>query len=581
MKVLLIESDDAIVVALVKRLTAHHVVVDVVKNEEDGWTYGSTFGYDLIVVGGESHHINGVGLCERFREEGLTLPILLIMAQNTNVGLVHALDAGADDCIVGSFEMDELHARIRALLRRGRANPFPVIVWGDLVLNSSTCEVTYREQPIVLTAKEYSLLELFLRDTQHVFSIEEILDSLWSSEEFPSEATVRSHLRRLRRKLQEAGATSDFIATVHGRGYYIKATDGEANGVANRGGEFQAQQNGSQTNGFLSRPSASPVSPIAEKEQGEDSLSFEWTSKWSQSETDDTQSSQAPILLILSRNEAFAHAIAAAAVTQGIRVAIASSLEQAKPWLVPNAMRPFPDAILIQTPVRIKAVQALVRERDVSVSSDCEHETSLAESKTSANLERTLDTLRLMGEHHLSIPIAVMSHAATWSDRLLASRRGSTLFLSEPITPNQVVVALLPMLRVKGDSTKVLTLDSDPAWLQAMLTLLTPWGFEVITLDDVEPLMDVLDSVNPEVILLDAHLSTVDGIELCRLLRHDPKWRHLSIFVLSETADPLLQERAFVSGADDYLTKPIQGKELAERIMARLRRLQFVAATSG
>ncbi|MGB3495948.1 MAG: response regulator [Elainellaceae cyanobacterium] len=569
MKILLVESDSDIVIALVKRLTAHHVVVDVVKDAEEGWTYGSTFGYDLIVIGGRSPQIDGVSLCQQFREEGFTLPILLLIAQNTQGTLVRALDAGADDCMVCPFEMDELHARIRVLSRRGRANPFPVMVWGDLMLNSSTCEVTYRDQPIVLTAKEYGLLELFLRDTQHVFSIEEILENLWSSEEFPSEATVRSHLRRLRHKLQEAGAASDFIATAHGRGYYIKASDHEVN-ASHRSVEMPSVKGANHRDEGFSRSSAevslsrSNPEPIAHVDQG--------------------QALHHPVLLIVSHDETIAHALATSAKTQGIRVAIAPSLEQAKPWLVPNGMCPYPDAILIRTPVMIEAAHGANPVSSFASRSVSPQEMSSVSKaqKASANLERTLDTLRLMGSHHLRVPIGIINAAATWSDRLLATRHGCTLFLAEPIDPEQAIAALLPMVQVNSQAIKVLAIDADLAWLQAMLTILTPWGFEVITLDDVEPLMTVLENINPDVIILDINLPSSNGLEngteLCRLLRNDPKWRHLPIIFLSEAIDTTLKEQALSAGADDYLMKPIQGKELSERIMARLQRLQFSAA---
>ncbi len=220
MKILLVEEDDVLTTLLTKQLTEHHYIVDAVKNREMGWNYGSTFEYDLMIL-----DIDGIDLCHHFRTEGYTTPILLLTAQNTSTAKVNGLDAGADDCMVKPFDLPELVARIRALLRRSNASCFPLLVWGDLLLNPSTCEVSYNHRSLTLTNKEYELLELLLHDSQHLLSADEILDRLWSSDEFPSEATVRSHIRHLRHKLVAAGAPSDFIATVHGRGYYLKAPD--------------------------------------------------------------------------------------------------------------------------------------------------------------------------------------------------------------------------------------------------------------------------------------------------------------------------------------------------------------------
>ncbi|BAY32588.1 two-component response regulator [Nostoc carneum NIES-2107] len=227
MKILLVEDDDVLIKVLTKNLTTHHYIVDVVKDGEMGWTYGSTFEYDLIILDIMLPKLDGISLCKRFRAQGYTVPILLLTAQDNITAKVQGLDAGADDYVVKPFDPVELIARIRALLRRGSNNPFPLLTWGDLLLNPSTCEVTYNGRPLNLTTMEYDLLELLLRNCQHVFSSEELLDKLWSSEDFPSEATVRSHVRRLRHKLVAAGAPHDFIATMHGRGYYLKAPSTE------------------------------------------------------------------------------------------------------------------------------------------------------------------------------------------------------------------------------------------------------------------------------------------------------------------------------------------------------------------
>lgn len=234
MKILVVEDDEVLVAVLTKSLTAHHYVVDVVKDGEMGWIYGSTFEYDLIVLDIVLPKIDGLCLCQRLRTEGYTTPILLLTSQNASTAKVIGLDAGADDYVVKPFDVAELIARIRALLRRSQTSSLPLLVWGELLLNPSTCEVSYDGQALTLTNKEYELLELLLRDSQHLLSADEILDRLWSSDEFPSEATVRSHIRRLRHKLVAVGAPSDFIATVHGRGYYLKAPNtGNQHSLAN------------------------------------------------------------------------------------------------------------------------------------------------------------------------------------------------------------------------------------------------------------------------------------------------------------------------------------------------------------
>jgi DNA-binding response OmpR family regulator/HPt (histidine-containing phosphotransfer) domain-containing protein len=223
MRILVVEDDDVVLVMLKHCLKACHYAIDTASDGLKGWDYASTYEYDLLILDVMLPELDGISLCQRLRQEGYTLPILMLTSQDTSTAKTTGLDAGADDYVVKPFDAAELIARVRALLRRGRMNPLPILTWGDLWLNSSTREVSYNGALLDLTAKEYSLLEMMLRESQHVFSKEEILDSLWSAEEFPVEATVRSHMRRLRNKLMAVGAPADFIATSHGRGYYLKS----------------------------------------------------------------------------------------------------------------------------------------------------------------------------------------------------------------------------------------------------------------------------------------------------------------------------------------------------------------------
>ena len=115
---------------LTKSLASHHYVVDTVKDGEMGWMYGSTFDYDLMVLDIMLPKLDGISLCKRFRAEGYTTPILLLTAKDSSTAKVNGLDAGADDYVVKPFDVAELSARIRALLRRSRSKPFAAIKLG-------------------------------------------------------------------------------------------------------------------------------------------------------------------------------------------------------------------------------------------------------------------------------------------------------------------------------------------------------------------------------------------------------------------------------------------------------------------
>jgi DNA-binding response OmpR family regulator len=222
MRILLVEDDVSLAEALSEALTDQRYVVDVVYDGEIAWTQARVVDYDLILLDVMLPKLDGVSLCKRLRSCGYSVPILMITACDTSTDKVSGLDAGADDYVVKPVDLPELLARVRALLRRGTTSAPPVLEWDGLRLNPSTYEVTYLTQPLRLTPKEYSLLELFLRNGRRVLSRSLIIEHVWSLEAPPSEDTVKAHIKSLRNKLRTVGAPNDLIETVHSVGYRLK-----------------------------------------------------------------------------------------------------------------------------------------------------------------------------------------------------------------------------------------------------------------------------------------------------------------------------------------------------------------------
>ncbi|WP_036481078.1 response regulator transcription factor [Myxosarcina sp. GI1] len=222
MKILVVEDDERISDAVVEYLTDLHYAVEAVYDGVEAWDLLDVFTYDLILLDVMLPKMDGVTLCKKLRAKGCDIPILMLTAKDTLDNKIEGLDAGADDYLIKPFELPELSARIRALLRRGTNNLPPVLSWGDLRLDPSSCEVFYKDELFLLSPKEYKLLEFFLRNGRRVFSRAQILEHLWSFEQVPEEATVKAHIRGLRQKLEAAGAPHDLIETVYGLGYRLK-----------------------------------------------------------------------------------------------------------------------------------------------------------------------------------------------------------------------------------------------------------------------------------------------------------------------------------------------------------------------
>lgn len=222
MRILVVEDDAPLAEALAEALIDQRYTVDIVTDGDTAWEQLKATSYDLILLDVMLPKLNGVHLCQRLRANNYLTPILMVTARDTSIDKVIGLDAGADDYVIKPVDLPELLARIRALLRRGGATSSPILEWGGLHLDPSTHEVGYKDEPLRLTPKEYSLLELLLRNGRRILSRSVIIEHLWSLENPPEEDTVKAHIKSLRQKLRAVSAPSDLIETVHGLGYRLK-----------------------------------------------------------------------------------------------------------------------------------------------------------------------------------------------------------------------------------------------------------------------------------------------------------------------------------------------------------------------
>ncbi|MGR3275927.1 response regulator transcription factor [Acaryochloris marina NIES-2412] len=222
MRLLLVEDDYPLAAVFAEALEDSGYIVDVVHDGEAGWYQATESEYGIILLDCMLPKLDGLGLCQRLRAHGYTIPILMMTARDASTDKVLGLDAGADDYLVKPVDLPELLARIRAVLRRGKATPSPWLYWGELCLHPLNHEVTYASQPVKLTPTEFSLLELFLRSGLRVLSRKIIISHLWDLEDPPGEETVKAHIKGLRQKLTEAGAPKTFIETIRGVGYRMQ-----------------------------------------------------------------------------------------------------------------------------------------------------------------------------------------------------------------------------------------------------------------------------------------------------------------------------------------------------------------------
>jgi two-component system response regulator MprA len=219
-RILVIEDEERILQFLERGLTFEGYRVETALDGHAGLALARAEPPDVVILDWMLPGLDGLEVCRRLRAAGST-PILMLTARESVSDRVLGLDAGADDYLVKPFEFDELLARVRALLRRARPGSPEVLAFADLRLDTGTHQAFRGERPIELTAKEYELLELFLRHPRQVLTREVIFDRVWGYDFGGESNIIEVYVRYLRQKT-EAGGEPRVLHTVRGVGYVLR-----------------------------------------------------------------------------------------------------------------------------------------------------------------------------------------------------------------------------------------------------------------------------------------------------------------------------------------------------------------------
>jgi len=218
-RILLVEDDRSIASFVEPELERLGFLVQCAYNGFTGLEEAGRFGPALIVLDIMLPGLDGVGVLKRLREGGNRVPVIMLTARDTTLDKVHSLDRGADDYLTKPFEVEELLARIRALLRRAEGDE--ILRVADLEINTSTREVRREEREIELTTREYELLEFMAQNPRRVLSRELLLSRVWDEELGLTTNVVDVYVGYLRRKVDAPGEEK-LIRTVRGAGYALK-----------------------------------------------------------------------------------------------------------------------------------------------------------------------------------------------------------------------------------------------------------------------------------------------------------------------------------------------------------------------
>ena len=222
-KILLVEDEHDLAQLMSRWLVQREKhEVETLENGNEAYETLQKNRYDVIVLDILLPGMNGLDICRHFRQSCGTTPILMVTAKNTIEDKECGLDAGADDYITKPFDLKELAARVRALLRRGASLPSNQVSIRDIVIDPVNHKVTRSGVQIHLLPQEFRLLEFLARHPNQVFSAEDLLASVWESDTLAMLDTVRGHIKRIRKKFDDSGQPS-IITNVYGVGYKLEA----------------------------------------------------------------------------------------------------------------------------------------------------------------------------------------------------------------------------------------------------------------------------------------------------------------------------------------------------------------------
>lgn len=224
MRILVVEDNVELAQWLGRTLRREQYTVDCINNGADADFALQSEKYDLIILDLALPKLDGKEVLRRLRARKNPTPVLVLTANNTVQSRVSELDQGADDYMAKPFEIEELEARIRVLLRRSSGQPSPLMTCGDLDYNTNTREFQIAQQPLALTPRERAVLEVLIHQRGSTVTKNALAQSLFSLDEDVSTDAIEIYVHRLRKKIDSSSAK---IITLRGLGYLLRQVDHE------------------------------------------------------------------------------------------------------------------------------------------------------------------------------------------------------------------------------------------------------------------------------------------------------------------------------------------------------------------
>ncbi|MFN3359919.1 MAG: response regulator [Pseudanabaenaceae cyanobacterium] len=567
MKVLLVDDDRDFCEYIKTVLAEHKYTVDVLQRGKLALDI-IPFNYDVIILDVHLPDINGIELCQRVRSKGIATPILLLTASQDHTA--QGLDQGADDYIVKPCKIEELLARIRALLRR-KTDKMPLILrWGKLTLNPAEGIVKYDNQIVNLRPKEYQLLELFLRQPQRLWDRGTIISHIWSMDDVPTNHAVTNLIKDLRKRLQSAGMNEDMIETIYGVGYRLREPPIDSLQIIQEKFLKTLDQRLQALQAAIA-PIIDKVAEIQDYREAE-KIAHQLAGSLGTFGLPEASSVARSLEILLRKPENLAIDRLTELLSR-LRQAIAAppqplgTVNFAHLGLITQDLR-FADQFYLHI-INSKFKLTVLEPQEISNQS---YKFNLIIMRLEQREDYTL--ICKLREKHPNVPIFVLdTYPDTIDRRVEVSKCQPDLYFSSSVSLAEVVATANKLVGV-AKTYHILVVDDDPDFLDVVKSLLQQHNFVVSTLADPSQILANLETHKTDLLIVDFDMPKFNGLEICRSIRQSYSYGKLPIVFV--TAHRYLTENLFTAGANDVIAKhDVHSSLLPRIIMVLARNLQY------
>ena len=623
MKILLVEDDQRLGKLIRDYLMPESEQIDLISNGAEIKEKLAANDYDILILDVMLPKKNGIDICRELRAENIDIAILFVTALSKQTDKIKAFESGADDYLTKPFDFQELLLRVKALLRRDKKEIIHSLKWGDLVMTPMEKKVYFLNKELSLTPTEFKILQIFLQYPQQVFKPDNLIDQLWDLDSIPTNNTLRSHIKSLRRKFEQIGLGKDFIETVYGMGYKLKDITEESSAPSPRDKVAVSQTQVSESTTELQ----AAIDEIWQEHRASIYHDCQKLIAYIQKKYTPVKTDEAIRI---------AHNLAGFLGTVGFEESsnIARQIEQ----IIKENNQKLTDEKLSDQKI-VKQTSQLINDLQASLFPEGKPITEKKESNLDINLQEKIDILVIDEDQNLANQLILFidhpqislhfAHSIDSAINLLDEQKFKLIILEtswqdKAIEKSQILELVMDK---KGDSHIIVYTQDDSlenrlncthypifAFLIKSNSLEFLWDiinnallqnpsidnlYNVVLIDDDERFIKVfsqkldvqklpikltsisdsetflvrIKNIKPDLIILDLQMPKLNGLDICKIIKTDHVLHNIPVIFLTGNLSSEAINQFVEVGADDFISKSKIDLELYPRIMTHLNKL--------